>query len=126
MELADQFEQSIMAASSKNALNEVKLIAKQLASSLVYLDDINDFKGLCALPKALINKLICFEEALINYLELTSEGIEYRTSGHFRDVLDIYRDALKDELTISCNVHISLDSKAKLCFNVADRIRIYL
>ncbi len=119
------FLDSGIAAKTK-AKQEAHRAAKSIELTLEVLSNVRNFKELVALDNSVIEGLIHFELAHIEYLELTNEGIDYQTSGHYKDVLDIYNDALKGVLNDGCNIHHSNDENNELSFNIADRLKIYI
>ena len=103
---------------------EIVKHATNLEKHFGVLSGVKNFYQLLLLDRGILKTLISFEECLVNRLEHQSEQIEYSTSGHHRDRLDLYLAAINDD--VITNGHVYFDNNGRLNFNIVDQINLYL
>lgn len=83
-----------MASYYERLQNDVELAIKPLIPYLSDISAIKSYNDLLLVDKEILTLLEAFELARVELREGYDEGILARTSGHHKDYLDIYRDAL--------------------------------
>ncbi len=88
------------------------------------LNRIKTYSQLLALDVSILKALVEHEDLRIEKIELENNAIDFQSSGHHRDKLDIYRCALAGEL-FPKGIYISINDDGKFHFNPADALNDY-
>lgn len=97
---------------------------KDLVPHFATLNKVKTYSQLLAIDSAILKILVGHEDLRIEKIELVNNAIDFQSSGHHRDKLDIYRSALAGEL-IPKGIFISIDDGGKLLFNPVDAFNDY-
>lgn len=101
---------------------EVMASAKSLLPFVQTLQPISNYSQLLQLGPALLEKLVLHENARVNLLEHTNPAIDFHSSGHHRDRLEILQDALMGK-PIPIGIYIYMHDDGGLEFNPAEVVR---
>lgn len=99
--------------------------ANQLVPFFDQLQYVTDYSTLLLLDSPILELMIKLESARVDLSELLNPAIDFRSSGHYRDKLDIYRDALKRE-PITKGIYVYMDDQGLFQFNLLDDVKASL
>ena len=104
---------------------ELHETANQLFPFFSLLEPITTYSQLLSLDAEILSILVRFEKAHVDLNELLNPGIDFHSSGHHTDKLDIYRDALK-RVPSAKGIYIYMNDDGSFQFNVLDDVNAYL
>lgn len=99
--------------------------ANQLSPFFDQLEPITNYSQLVLLDLEILSLLVKFEKAHVDRIELSNPAIDFHSSGHHTDKLDIYRDAL-NRVPSPKGIYIYMNDDGSFQYNVLDDVNAYL
>jgi hypothetical protein len=99
--------------------------ANQLVPYFDQLQSVTNYTQLLSLDSPILALLIKHERTRVDLSELINPAIDFRSSGHHRDKLEIYSDALNRE-PVTKGVYVYMDDDGAFQFNLLDNVKATL
>ena len=99
-------------------------LAELLEKDFEVLKNVTNIFDLMLLEKSTLKSLVVFEKCLIEKLEFDNLFIEYQTSGHYRDRLEIYQAAMSRNINLLGRVYF--DDEGGLNYSIVEHVSQYL
>lgn len=96
--------------------------AQALLPFVPMLQNVDQYSQLLELDPDLLGKLVRHERATVNLTEHLNPAIDFQSSGHHRDKLEILQDALKGH-PMATGLYIYMRDDGGLEFNLAENVK---